>query len=99
MRVFQRCLPVIIWALVSGNTIAAEAKNNKPMQGVPPTRDSQVTMKNYRDYPANRWAFRNTGPPVTLVTALGVSRAFALGSFAFSVHRQCHCCDCSVWCY
>jgi len=67
MRVFQRCLPVIIWALVSGNTIAAEAKNNKPMQGVPPTRDSQVTMKNYRDYPANRWAFRNAGAPLNVV--------------------------------
>ena len=67
MRVFQRCLPVIIWALVTGNTIAAEAKNNKPMQGVPPTRDSQVTMKNYRDYPANRWAFRNAGAPLNVV--------------------------------
>ena len=38
-----------------------------PMQGVPPSRESQVTMKNYRDYPMNQWAFRNIGAPLNVV--------------------------------
>ena len=33
----------------------------EPMQGVPPSRESQVTMANYREYPMSRWAFRNAG--------------------------------------
>tara|TARA_R110002110_G_scaffold91264_2_gene237539 strand:- start:161843 stop:163183 length:1341 start_codon:yes stop_codon:yes gene_type:complete len=39
----------------------------QPMQGVPPTRESQVTMGNYRDYPMSRWAFRNAGAPLNVV--------------------------------
>ena len=37
------------------------------MVGVPPARDSQVTMANYRDYPMNVWAFRNAGAPLNVV--------------------------------
>jgi len=33
------------------------------MQQTPPARDAQVTFKNYRDYPYNRWAFRNINAP------------------------------------
>ncbi len=39
----------------------------QPMQGVPPSRESQVTMKNYRDFPMSRWAFRNAGAPLNVV--------------------------------
>lgn len=37
------------------------------MQGVPPQRQSQVTMANYRDAPFSRWAFRNAGAPLNVV--------------------------------
>ena len=39
----------------------------EPMQGVPPARESQVTMQNYREYPMNKWAFRNAGAPLNIV--------------------------------
>jgi CubicO group peptidase (beta-lactamase class C family) len=31
------------------------------MDGFPPTTESQVTFKNYRDYPYNQWSFHNMG--------------------------------------
>jgi CubicO group peptidase (beta-lactamase class C family) len=37
------------------------------MDGVPPSRESQVTLKNYRQYPMSRWAFRNAGAPLNVV--------------------------------
>ncbi len=50
------------------STLAMSAdKPALPMQGVPPLRDSQVTMANYRDYPMSRWAFRNAGAPLHVV--------------------------------
>ena len=45
----------------------AEFAEARPMQGVPPSLASQVTMKNYRDYPMSRWAFRNAGAPLHVV--------------------------------
>jgi CubicO group peptidase (beta-lactamase class C family) len=39
----------------------------EPMQGVPPTRDSQVTFRNYRETPYSRWSFRNIGAPAHVV--------------------------------
>ncbi len=45
----------------------ADTSTHEPMQGVPPTRDSQVTMGNYRDHPMSRWAFRNAGAPLNVV--------------------------------
>lgn len=39
----------------------------EPMQGVPPSAESQVTMKNYRDFPMSRWAYRNAGAPLNVV--------------------------------
>ena len=39
----------------------------EPMQGVPPSQESQVTMKNYRDFPMSRWSFRNAGAPLNVV--------------------------------
>ena len=38
-----------------------------PMEGVPPSAESQVTMQNYRDFPMSRWAFRNAGAPLNVV--------------------------------
>lgn len=50
---------------------AATADNSaaivSPMQGVPPIRSSQVTLRNYREYPMSRWAFRNAGAPMHVV--------------------------------
>ena len=37
------------------------------MEGTPPTRDSQATMKNYRDYPFSGWTFQNMGAPLNVV--------------------------------
>ena len=51
--------------------LPAQAANDRdmvePMQGFPPSRESQVTMKNYRDYPLSRWGFRNAGAPLNVV--------------------------------
>ena len=38
-----------------------------PMQGVPPARESQVTLSNYRQHPYSQWAFRNAGAPLNVV--------------------------------
>ena len=37
------------------------------MEGVPPSRDGQVTFENYREPPFSRWAFRNMGAPANVV--------------------------------
>ena len=50
---------------------AAQKAPIEPMQGVPPSRESQVTMGNYRDQPMSRWAFRNAGAPLNVVTIPG----------------------------
>ena len=55
---FSLALPAIAWA---------ETTVLEPMQGVPPARESQVTMGNYRDHPMSRWAFRNAGAPLNVV--------------------------------
>ena len=34
------------------------------MDGFPPSRKSQVTFQNYRDYPFSKWSFRNMGAPL-----------------------------------
>ena len=41
--------------------------NLEPMRGVPPARNSQVTMHNFRDYPMSKWAFQNSGAPLNTV--------------------------------
>lgn len=47
--------------VVTGTSLAANEAAIAPMQGVPPSRDSQVTMANYSSYPMSMWAFRNAG--------------------------------------
>lgn len=53
-------------AILAPGAVAAEPPA-APMQGVPPSRDSQVTLQNYRQFPLSRWAFRNAGAPLHVV--------------------------------
>lgn len=49
----------------SGLTVAQQVdKTTEVMDGFPPSRDSQVNFQNYRDYPFNKWSFRNMGAPM-----------------------------------
>jgi CubicO group peptidase (beta-lactamase class C family) len=66
--------------LLSGASIAAE----QAMQGVPPSRDSQVTLRNYREPPFSRWAFRNMGAPahVVVIPRAGQVHQFERSSIA-----------------
>ena len=63
-------LPVLLAAVV-GLSLAtcASARDTavEPMQGVPASRESQVTMANYRDYPMSMWSFRNAGAVLNMV--------------------------------
>ncbi|MDB4542643.1 beta-lactamase family protein [bacterium] len=54
-------------ALLLSPLCHAEEAPVEPMQGVPPSSETQVTMKNYRDHPMSRWAFRNAGAPLNVV--------------------------------
>ena len=54
-------------AAVSTEALGTQAISIEPMQGIPPSRDSQVTMENYRTYPSMRWSFRNAGAPLNVV--------------------------------
>ena len=45
----------------------SEPESQSVMEGTPPTRDSQATMKNYRDYPFSGWTFQNMGAPLNIV--------------------------------
>ena len=71
-------LGTILFMAVS-NLSFSQPNHQEPMQGVPPSRESQVTMANYRDYPASRWAFRNAGAPmhVVMIPRGGNIRQFA----------------------
>ena len=65
--------------MAASNLSFSQHNDQEPMQGVPPTRESQVTMANYRDYPASRWAFRNAGAPMHSVM---IPRAGNISQFA-----------------
>jgi CubicO group peptidase (beta-lactamase class C family) len=47
----------------------AQAPNatKKVMDGFPPSRESQVSSFNYRDYPNSKWSFRNMGAPLPVL--------------------------------
>lgn len=49
------------------------------MEGFPPSVESQVSLKNYRDYPFNRWSFHNLG---AIANTLMVPRAGAIQPLA-----------------
>jgi CubicO group peptidase (beta-lactamase class C family) len=44
--------------------MSIETRQAPVMQGVPPTRESQVTLAKYRVHPYCSWAFRNAGAPL-----------------------------------
>jgi CubicO group peptidase (beta-lactamase class C family) len=72
---------LICFALLAIST-AATAAPQVAMQGVPPSRDSQATFKNYRDAPFSQWTFRNAGAPlnVVMVPREGTVHEFDQGS-------------------
>ncbi len=58
---------VILALLPSTAAVAVAKSSDAVMEGVPPQRQSQVTMANYREHPFSRWAFRNAGAPLNVV--------------------------------
>lgn len=64
-RIIPCCSLLLL--LLATPSPAADTTVQAPMQGVPPSRDSQVTMANYREFPMSRWAFRNAGAPLNVV--------------------------------
>lgn len=44
--------------------LSPAAETRALMDTVPPSPESQVSFKNHRDYPFNRWAFRNMSAPM-----------------------------------
>lgn len=65
-------LLVVATSVVLGLSVQAQAA--KPtsdmlvMNGSPPTTQSQVTFKNYRNNPFNKWSFHNVGAPFNVLT-------------------------------
>ena len=56
---------VAIYLLAIGSAVVAdEQAESGVMQGFPPARETQATMKNYREHPLNQWTFRNAGAPL-----------------------------------
>lgn len=49
------------------SAVHAEQAQHKLMVGTPPSIASQVTFKNYRHYPFNKWAFHNIGAALNVV--------------------------------
>jgi hypothetical protein len=47
--------------------IAQTEPVKKVMDGFPPSRESQVTLRNYREYPYSQWSFRNIGGPMHML--------------------------------
>ena len=60
-------LPLVLLVVAGSPAAGAGETPVKPMDGIPPTRESQVTMANYRQYPMSTWAFRNAGAPLNVV--------------------------------
>src|SRR5687768_10237158 len=49
---------------ISTEAVAQTEPVKKVMDGFPPARESQVTLRNYREYPYSTWSFRNIGAPM-----------------------------------
>ena len=64
---------LILAVSISTFSIAQTNSGTKEvMNGYPPSRESQVTFQNYRDYPFSKWSFRNMGAPMhTLIIPRG----------------------------
>ena len=54
----------------------------KAMDGFPPSRESQVSFQNYREYPYSQWSFRNAGAPfhVLMVPRAGAVHQYKIVS-------------------
>ncbi len=64
----NRVLLTIVIILCGYSSLShSEPDSQSVMEGTPPTRDSQATMKNYRDYPFSGWTFQNMGAPLNIV--------------------------------
>lgn len=80
-RTFASLLALTIVA-AAHQAFASEASlraSQTVMDGVPPSRQSQVTFGNYRQHPYSQWAFRNAGGPLNVVM---VPRGGAIHSLA-----------------
>ena len=58
---------LLILVLITSHLSKAQQPGNKVMDGFPPSRESQVTSFNYRDYPNGKWSFRNMGAPLPVL--------------------------------
>ena len=59
---------LVTYLLATGSVVvASEEAEPGAMQGIPPTRETQATMKNYREHPFSQWTFRNAGGPLNVV--------------------------------
>lgn len=65
MKIF---IAVTISVIISNLAIAQQPSNTKKvMDGFPPSRESQVSLQNYRDFPYSQWSFRNPGAPLHIL--------------------------------
>src|SRR5687767_255990 len=65
----MRRISLLPFLLIVSYLSIAQAPNavKKVMDGFPPSRESQVTSFNYRDYPNSKWSFRNMGAPLPVL--------------------------------
>ncbi len=61
------------------HTQASEAGETPIMEGAPPSKESQVTFKNYRQYPFNKWSFHNISAPFNMLTIPREGQVASLG--------------------
>lgn len=81
MTILIRTILVMI-LLMTNVALAQETfptTSKKVMDGVPPSKESQVTFGNYREHPFSEWAFRNAGAPFNV---LMIPRAGEIYPFA-----------------
>ena len=69
MPLFKSALCLFSLALLGSSAGSAKQPTDSQtvMDGVPPSRDSQVSLRSYRDYPMSKWAFSNAGAPLHVV--------------------------------
>ena len=58
---------LLILLLIASHLSKAQQSGKKVMDSFPPSRESQVTSFNYRDYPNGKWSFRNMGAPLPVL--------------------------------
>jgi len=70
----QLAFLILATAISIFSTAQTNNGNKEVMKGYPPSRESQVTFQNYRDYPFSKWSFHNMGAPMhTLMIPRGGS--------------------------